>query len=189
MADVVIVTGLPGAGKTTIVNTIAKDKKYKILNLGDLMIEIALKRGYCKSRDQVRYLPNKKIAELRHIVTKRIGVLKGKIIIDTHASVQQHWRFVPGIPFSMLTDLKHVRGLIYVDAATEAIRARRNKDKTRTREDESQDLVATQRVVNISMLAFCASYLNIPLYIIDNKEGQLEDSERLFKAHLKDAFQ
>ncbi len=189
MPDIVIVAGTPGAGKTTIVDAVAKGK-YKSINIGDLMTEIAIRKKYCKTRDEVRYLSNEETVELRNHAIKHIAKMKGELIIDTHATVQQHWRFVPGIPISDLKLLRNVRGIIYIDVDIDTLIKRRKHDNwERTREDEDRSLIATQRTVNISVLAFTAAYLNIPLYIIDNKEGQFAESRKLFAAHLKDVFQ
>ncbi len=188
MKKLVIVLGSPSSGKTTIVNAISKDKRYKRLNLGDVMFDIGVRRNIIKNRDQIRYLDNDGISELRTKAVEHISRIDGNVVLDTHATVEQHGRFFPGLPHYMMNHLKHVRGLFYIDATTDELLKRRKKDKSRTREIEDKWLIDTQRDVNLAILSYYASDLNIPLYIIHNKEGKMKDTVRTFSRHLEDAF-
>jgi len=40
MKKLVIVLGSPGAGKTSVVASLKNDKKYRVINLGDVMFSI-----------------------------------------------------------------------------------------------------------------------------------------------------
>ncbi len=188
MNKIVIVTGSPGAGKTTVTSSAMKSGRYKVMNLGTLMLEIAIKKGYVKERDQMRYLSNEKITELRTAAADHIARQDGLIIIDTHATIQQHGRFVPGIPAHFAEQLKGVVGLIYVDADTEAILKRRERDTSRIREADDKRVLDEQRDLNLAILGYYSSHLNIPLYIIHNQEGKVEQSSKFFEEDLKDAF-
>ena len=53
---------------------------------------------------------------------------------------------------------------------------------------EEKWVIDTQRNLNLAILSYYASYLNIPLYIMNNEEGELQNTQRLFIKHLDDAF-
>ena len=53
--SIVIVTGVPGVGKSTVMNA-AKDFGYNIVNFGTTMFEEAQKEGV-SNRDDLRKLP------------------------------------------------------------------------------------------------------------------------------------
>ncbi|HII77193.1 MAG TPA: AAA family ATPase, partial [Methanolinea sp.] len=58
----VIVTGVPGVGKTTVVTGALKVLEgegitYRSLNFGTYMFETAQKEGFAKDRDEMRRLP------------------------------------------------------------------------------------------------------------------------------------
>ena len=72
MAKIVYVCGSPGAGKTSIINGIADNKDYKIVNVGSLMLDLAIKKGYLKSRDELRFMDREKFAELQIAAFKDI---------------------------------------------------------------------------------------------------------------------
>jgi len=139
-------------------------------------------------RDEMRYLAPDEQTDLRDKATEQVARVDGNVVLDTHAMVEQHGRFFPGLPFYMVKHFKHVSGLFYIDAETEAIIARRRRDKTREREFEEKWLIETQRDLNLAIMSYYASYLNIPLYIIDNEEGKLDQTRKIFKKHLEDAF-
>jgi len=57
-----IVTGIPGVGKTTVLNTISsilsgKGSKFLIMNYGDYMLRLPSTLRYVSSRDEMRKLP------------------------------------------------------------------------------------------------------------------------------------
>lgn len=188
MNKIVIVTGSPGAGKSSVTGAVQNDKGYTLVNVGDIMEKVAKEKGYVKDRDEMRYMSNEHITELRKLAAKHIAGLPGKIIVDTHATVQQHNRYVPGLPGQFLQDLGNVVGLFYIDADPKDILRRRGADRSRTREEEPLHVLETQRLVNIATLSAYSSQLNIPLYVILNQDGKLEEAKGLLRTHLADAF-
>ncbi len=172
---IVIIAGSPGAGKSTIIKELARRSKCSIANVGSLMLEHAKARGYAADRDAVRYLPGKIISELRAQALSAINQMPGNVLLDTHASVGENGRYIPGLPIDTLKELKNVSGLVYIDAVTEDIIERRRKDPHRKRENEDDYMVNEQRIINMSMLSIASSHLNVPLFIVLNRQGRLEE--------------
>jgi len=86
----IAVVGLPGAGKTSVLNELKKVKTVQIVNFGDLISEIAIKKGLVKSRDEINNLPVKIHKKLQKETVKRISALgKRDLIIDTHAILKK----------------------------------------------------------------------------------------------------
>jgi adenylate kinase len=185
---IVFVCGSPGAGKSTIVNRLAKNRNYRVLNVGTLMMEIAIKKKYVKDRDQLRFLGSKRLLQLQKETFSKVSGMKGNIILDTHATVEQNGRYVPGISINAARNLGGLAGLIYIDALTEDILKRRKSDRTRRRENERPELIDIQRPINISILSACSVFFNIPLYVVFNEQGRLESSVAQMRKHLKNIF-
>ena len=78
----IIVMGVPGAGKTTILKSLKTD--YKIVNYGDLMLEIEKKEFGIKDRDEMRKLPIEKQRLAQKLVADHLAKMTGKVILDTH---------------------------------------------------------------------------------------------------------
>lgn len=184
---IILVFGSPGAGKTTVVTkSIGNNAAYRIINIGTLMKDIAMKKSYVKDRDDVRYLPIKTAIAIRKIAIRQIEKMSGNIVIDTHASVERGNRYFPGMPLDAISKLDRVAGIIYVDARTDDIIKRRKGDKNRKREIESARTIDMQRSINIAMMSTISAHLNISIYIIENDEGMLQSAEKGFKAAVDD---
>ncbi len=188
MKKLVIVLGTQGAGKTSVVDAIKGNKKYTRVNLGDIMLSSGIKKNVLKDRDEIRYLDNDTITDLRTMAVAEVGKMDGCVILETQPSIEQHGRFFPGLPHYMMNHLKHLNALFYIDADTNSVLERRKKDTSRKREMEEAWLINTQRDINLAILSYYATELNIPLYVINNEEGQLQETRKQFMDHLKDAF-
>ena len=188
MARIVVVTGTPGAGKTTVIAESKKSSRNQLVSVGGVMEEIGLEKGYVVDRDEIRKLDNAKISELRKEALRRISQMDGDIIVDTHASIARRRRYIPGFPFEALEHMNKIIGFIYIDSSAEDIILRRSLDKTRSREVESRDEINDQRTINLSMLSYYASYLNIPLYIIENKQSDIRGTLEDFTEDLRELF-
>jgi adenylate kinase len=77
--NVVIVTGIPGVGKTTVINTAVEIVKQKhgenvlVLNFGTEMFEVASKAGQVKSRDEMRKMPTSQQRENQKLAGQSIA--------------------------------------------------------------------------------------------------------------------
>jgi adenylate kinase len=189
---VIIVTGTPGAGKTTL---IARSKalakiRYDDVTIGTLMEKIVKVKGWAKDRDEIRYLSNERITELRTATFSAIAGMEGNVVVDTHASIEQKGRYVPGLPATETMLLKEgLKAIVCVDSSTEDILTRRAADdKNRKREVEDSRLIDMQRTINLSSLSYYSLKLNIPLYVIDNKQGMLDTSVKRFVEVLEEVF-
>lgn len=184
---IILVFGSPGAGKTTVITkSIGNNAAYQIINIGTLMKDIAMNRGYVSDRDVVRYLPIKIATAIRKTAIGQIEKMQGNIVIDTHVSVERGNRYFPGMPLDAISRLTGVAGIIYIDAKTADIIKRRKNDKNRKREMESASTIDLQRSINIAMISAISAHLNISIYIIENNEGMLQAAEKSFKAALED---
>jgi adenylate kinase len=167
----IIVMGLPGAGKTTVLQGLKTD--YKILNYGDLMLEIEKEKFGVKDRDEMRKLPIAKQHEAQKLVAAKLASMKDKIILDTHCSVNTPSGYYPGLPFDFLAKLK-VEKLIYVTAPADQIYVRRNADPTRKRDEQTLDDIIEHDTLNKSYLAAYAAFTGAPAVILINGQGKLE---------------
>lgn len=185
---IIMVVGSPGAGKTAVTEA-AKRKGVQTIQIGTLMEEEAVRRHYIKNRDEIRHMLSPKMqGELQRHAFAKLSRMKGKIVVDTHMSVQSRGRYVPGIPYSCLRMVKGIAAWVYIDADTDEILRRRRKDKTRKKDLDSRHNIEMQRTANLSMLFYCAWRTNAPVYIIYNRDGTLKTSAARFKRVLSEAF-
>ena len=93
--SVVIVTGVPGVGKSTVMAA-AEEYGYKIVNFGTTMFEEAQKEGV-NDRDDMRKLAIEDQQRLQKQAGEKISQM-GDVVVDTHASILTPSGYMPGLP-------------------------------------------------------------------------------------------
>ncbi|MGQ4892327.1 MAG: adenylate kinase [Candidatus Njordarchaeia archaeon] len=192
---VVIAVGIPGVGKTSVINSaleLAKSKGLgvKVVNFGDVMVEQAVKLGLIASaseRDKMRKLSladqlrlQKSAAEHIYNMSQESGDV---VIVDTHVFIRTPSTFLPGIPKYILDALKP-RGIIVIEASPEEVLGRRAKDAdVRDRDVESVSTISLHQDLTLFGAAAVSIYSGANLTVIDNDEGKLKEAaEKFLKA-------
>lgn len=192
---VVIAVGIPGVGKTSVINSaleLAKSKGLgvKVVNFGDVMVEQAVKLGLIASaseRDKMRKLSladqlrlQKSAAEHIYKMSQESGDV---VIVDTHVFIRTPSTFLPGIPKYILDALKP-RGIIVIKASPEEVLGRRAKDAdVRDRDVEGVSTISLHQDLTLFGAAAVSIYSGANLTVIDNDEGKLEEAaEKFLKA-------
>ncbi len=130
-----VVLGIPGVGKTTVVQRAASSLKGgRLVNFGTVMFSEAMKLRWIKHRDELRKLPVGKQRRLQRIAARTISRMKGDVLfVDTHLFIRTPEGFWPGLPFEVARALKPTH-LVLVEASSHDVFARRSRDATRYRE-------------------------------------------------------
>ncbi len=181
MNKIVIVTGTPGAGKTSIVDGVIKEGgriKYKTVSMGTEMNNLAVKKRLVKNRDEIRKLHPKTIEKLRGEALVKISKMNGNLILDTHATVKSANRYVPGFSSREIGILSGLKAFVYIDSEATDIIIRRARDRNRTRDVDNIEELKQQREINLSLIASYSiqSEVPVPIFIIENRENKLEQA-------------
>ncbi|KAA0009016.1 MAG: adenylate kinase [Thermoplasmata archaeon] len=179
---IAIVAGIPGAGKTTVMNEVLKKREYKVVNYGDEIFKIAKERRLVEHRDELRKLPYEMQREMQIEAAKRIAKL-GNAIVDTHCTIKTPFGYLPGLPYDVLSILKPSR-IILIEANPEEIMERRKKDaEIRIRDEESIESMEEHQLMNRIAGMSYAVLTGATLKIIKNRQGRLEAAaEEMIKA-------
>ena len=176
----IVIVGIPGVGKTTVVTKVfeilnTKNKSVSVVSFGNLMFEEALKYGI-KDRDDLRKLSISQQQDLQKKAAERIAKLNDNvIIIDTHAFITTPAGFYPGLPDYVIKIIKP-SNFISISARPEVIFNRRKQDETRQRDVVSIDLIKKELAVQDAMLSSCSVLSGSPLKTILNDEGKVEEA-------------
>jgi adenylate kinase len=187
---VVVVTGVPGVGKTTVLGHLEKlagerGVKVKVVNFGTYMLETALREGLVKHRDEMRKLPLRKQLELQRLAARRIAEDAsrelggdGYLIIDTHALVKTVAGYWPGLPKHVLDELKPDM-IAVIEATPEEVAARQARDTTRVRSDIGGAEGAARLMEYARAAAFASAvHYASTVAIVENREGKAEEAAR-----------
>jgi adenylate kinase len=176
---VAVVFGIPGVGKSTIVNKVKDNLGLVYVHPGNIMYEIASEKGIVENVDQMRRLKLPVQQELQgmmaKVVAEQIDSQKNKsFIIDTHAIVKTPQGFFPGLRNAFFEVVKPDIYLV-VESKPEMILQRRMADKDRVRQD---DHTLDEILLHIDLTRDFASaysiYSQANFAVIENKEGNLD---------------
>ncbi len=176
----VVIVGIAGVGKTTLVSKIVeilnnKKKSVSVHSFGTVMFEEAKKNGIV-NRDELRKLAVEQQKALQKTAAKKISSFNHDVvIIDTHAFISTKEGFYPGLPYQVLEELKPAN-FITVSARPEEIYNRRMKDTTRDRDMISIENIKQELSIQEAMVSSCAVLIGAPMKSILNAEGNIEEA-------------
>jgi adenylate kinase len=182
----IIVTGIPGTGKTTVCNVVAElaenaGLEVNVINFGTVMVEVLKKHEKEIERDSMRKKDVNFQRELQKEAAKAVlektRRLNGIIIIDTHMSIKTLGGYLPGLPSHVLQLLKPEM-LVLVEAQPSEICSRRMKDTARKRDEAVEEAIKEELLFSRLMAGACAVSTGSPVKIVINAEGKQEEAAK-----------
>jgi len=184
----VVVTGIPGVGKTTVLNELqdlAKQNRAKlnVLNFGTIMNEILRELGKQMNRDEMREQDietQRKVQDLAaNEIINRAG--QGTVVVDTHMFVKTTVGMWAGLPQSVLQKLTP-RLLVLIEADPQQIAGRRRNDTDRKREAALLNEIKFDLEWSRATAAASAITTGAPVKVIRNDTGtQKQAAKELFE--------
>ena len=173
----VVLTGIPGSGSTTLLNKALEEVDYVHLNYGDIMTEIAIKDEIVSHRDELRKLP----AETqKDIQAKAAAEIKSRsesdnVIVDTHCTINTPAGFLPGLPIWVLEQLQPDQ-FILVEANPDEIIYRRLNDDTRERDLQKVKEIDLHQQMNRATSMAYATLTGATVRIVENHDNHLDSN-------------
>ena len=178
MPGTTIVAGIPGVGKTTVLqelDNVAKEKSVplKIINFGNVMNELFKKTGKTIHRDHMRREDITLQSRIQQQAARAISRTPGKsaLVVDTHMFVKTTDGIWPGTPRKVLEALDP-NIIILIEADPEEIARRRAADTTRYRDGGSIDDAKADLEWSRYMASVNAVLAGVPIQIVHNRDGQ-----------------
>jgi len=183
----IVVVGIPGVGKTSLLQKIVEilknnNKSVSVHSFGSIMFDVAKENGVT-DRDELRKLPLSQQKNLQKIAAEKLAMLnEDLVIIDTHAFINSPEGYYPGLPEHVLQILKP-SNFVSVSAKPEEIYNRRMKDVTRTRDNVSIDNIKKELDVQSGMISACAVISGSPVKHVLNREGMIDEvAEKIIRS-------
>jgi len=163
----IIIFGLPGVGKTTIISKVFENtnilRKYQYVNYGNVLQEIA--GSDFKTRDSIRNLTIAEQKQYQKKVFPKINAMdkQKEVVLDTHAFIKTPEGVYDGIPI----DLVKPRMFIIISAQKQMILQRMQNDRTRDRSDFVKNVNTMLEEFN-SYINKYSKMFNVPIETVDN---------------------
>ena len=190
MGRVIVVTGIPGTGKTTVCKELAKlakqiGKEVEMMNYGTIMVELSRKSGKTLHRDELRKsgltLQRNLQVEAAKTISKKAAETEGYVIVDTHTSIKTVDGYWAGLPSHVL-ELLDPDMFVLVEAGPHEVLSRRLKDITRKRDKALEGEIAEEILFSRLMAAACAVLTGASVKTVKNPGGkQVEAAEEVLR--------
>jgi len=182
------VTGIPGVGKTTVLNELrVLAEQYRVnltvLNFGTIMKEIMRELGRDVHRDDMREQEIEEQRKVQALAANEIvnRVRQGTVVIDTHMFVRTAAGMWAGLPANILEKLGP-RLLVLIEAEPEQIASRRRGDTDRRRDQILAEEIGFDLEWSRATAAVSAVATGAPVKVIRNDAGrQKQAAEELFE--------
>ncbi|EHR78412.1 adenylate kinase [Thermococcus litoralis DSM 5473] len=175
MPFVVVITGIPGVGKSTITRLALKRTraKFRVVNFGDIMFEEAVKAKLVTHRDEMRRLSLKVQRELQLKAAQRILEISREepVLLDTHATIKTPLGYMLGFPKEVI-EVINPRFVVIIEATPSEILGRRLRDLKRDRDVETEEQIQRHQDLNRAAAISYAMHSNALIKIIENHEDK-----------------
>jgi len=180
MGKRVVITGVPGVGKTTVIDGAREKIKeenidYTCINFGTCMFEVACEQGKVKNRDEMRKLEQAEQRELQKTAAQMIAKIEDNVIVDTHCTVSTPGGYLPGLPSWVLQELKP-DVVVLVETDEDQILMRRMNDTSRERDAEGYMSIKEHQDYNRFMAASYSMLTGCTVKMVKNQDFLLERS-------------
>jgi adenylate kinase len=171
---VIVVTGIPGVGKTTVMQRASEGLDIKFVTFGTIMIDIAKEMRLVKDRDEMRKLSLEQQKDLQIKTAEKIAGM-GNVIVDTHCTVKTPKGYLPGLPEWVVKKLNPT-AIVVVEANPEEIYNRRAKDATRSRDPDSKEKIEEHQQINRAAAMAYATLSGATVKIVFNHDNAIDEA-------------
>lgn len=180
-AMIIVVTGIPGSGKTTVLNEVVKvHSEVQIINYGDAMLQEATLQKI--NRDALRKMPISAQQDIGLSAAKKIAKqAAGIVFVDTHALIKTPMGYMPGIPHKVIQTL-NPRAIVAIESSPEAIIVRRIKDTSRNRDEEIAEQIEYHQFLNRAFIAAVSAMTGALIIPINNMDKPSKSAKPLIHA-------
>ncbi len=177
MGKVIVVMGIPGTGKSSVINgALEKLKGVNIVNYADVMLTISSKKGV-SDRDALRKQPLDFQLKVQNEAAKKLAKMgkasKAPLLIDTHSAIKTPQGYKAGMPEWIIKAIKPAV-IVTVETPAEQILGRRTSDTSRKRDSETVEQIELHQTISRMFASVCSVMTAAPLKIIINEDNKLD---------------
>jgi len=178
--NTVVVTGVPGVGKTSLCRTVSDDLGYNYINYGDLMLSIAESRGLASTDLQMFSLD----MDVQYNIWKDAALKirdMNRVLVDLHGVDQSSIGYIVSLPALIIEpDI-----IVLIESSKDNILQRRIKDRKERIIETAKSLKEHMDILKVTTAA-CSAILGCNLILLKNDDFQacLEDMKNILGSKL-----
>jgi adenylate kinase len=180
---VIVVTGIPGVGKTSVMKKAAEGMNIEFVTFGTIMEKIAKEMGLVKDRDEMRKLTLDQQKNLQIKSAEKVAKM-GNVILDTHCTIKTPKGYMPGLPEWVVKRINPT-AIVLVEADPEEIYNRRVNDPSRKRDPDTKEQIAEHQQINRAAAMAYAALTGATVKIVFNHDNKLDDAVKQASPVLK----
>ena len=169
---VIVVTGIPGVGKTTVMKKAAEGMDIEFVTFGTVMSDLAIEMKLVKDRDEMRKLTLDQQKNLQIKSAERIADM-GNVILDTHCTVKTPKGYMPGLPEWVIKRINPT-AIVVVEADSEEIFNRRANDASRNRDPDTVEQITEHQMMNRAAAMAYAALSGATVKIVFNHDDAID---------------
>ncbi|MCK5474062.1 MAG: adenylate kinase [Candidatus Aenigmarchaeota archaeon] len=188
---IIILTGIPGSGKTTVLDQtlellLSHGIRYKSVNYGTEMFDIAKNEGLVKTRDELRNLEPEEQKKLQKMAGMKIAsdAKKANIVVDTHCIIKTPTGYLVGLPEWVVKEI-NPDIVVLIEGVSKEIYRRRANDDTRTRDEDSEELIDEHQTANKSVALAIGMMTGSTTKVLTNRNNKLHEAVEELKDIMK----
>lgn len=169
---VIVVTGIPGVGKTTVMKKAAEGMAVEFVTFGTVMADMAIEMNLVKDRDEMRKLTLEQQKKLQIKSAEKVASM-GNVILDTHCTVKTPKGYMPGLPEWVIKRINPT-AIVVVEADPEEIYNRRANDPSRNRDPDTVEQIAEHQMINRAAAMAYAALSGATVKIVFNHNNAID---------------
>ncbi|MCK4550523.1 MAG: adenylate kinase [Candidatus Aenigmarchaeota archaeon] len=187
----IILTGIPGSGKTTVLDQtlellLSHGIRYKPVNYGTEMFNIAKNEGLVKTRDELRNLEPEEQKKLQKMAGMKIAsdAKKTNVVVDTHCTIKTPAGYLVGLPEWVVKEI-NPDIVVLVEGVSKEIYQRRINDDTRARDEDTEELIEEHQAANRGVALAVGIMTGSTTKVLTNRNNKLHEAVEELKDIMK----
>ncbi len=170
MADVYVLCGQSGVGKSTVASRVAESNPHlTVVSFGEKIFELARGEGLVDAITQLELLTPEDVSRLQIKATQQVSRLPGKVLVEMHLTVKTPAGFIAGIPKRIMNLLKP-RRIVLLEADPYEVLRRRITGKEGKSEAESLKDIQEHAYFDRAAAISIAIDIGTPIKILKNTD-------------------
>ncbi len=181
--DVTLVSGVPGAGVSSVVSAATKElDDVRLFNFGDVMLEQAMARRVAESRDDLGDIPAYEREYLQRAAAEyvRDQSTGTDLLVNARFVVATSQGYVHGLPEDVLWEINPDR-FVVVEAPPSAVSRRRDADEYRIYPEATEESLEFHQELNRQAALLYSARVGGSIHHVSNEDTVESAKDRLIE--------